>query len=97
MSGGLAVSAGAQGQSQGGQIQPQGVIEDFPALPRTQLGSLGALDEQQRSVGGGLSSQRQVNQSRLLPHLDGMLGQQGPLGSVEAEKKVSDGCGRRSG
>jgi len=87
--GSVGVSGGGggqpQGQNQGGQMQPQGVMEDFPALPRTQPGSLGALEER------GLSGlgQRQGMSSRILPHLDGMMGHQAPMASSDVEKKVS--------
>lgn len=55
-----------------------GPVEDFPALPRTQtgLGDMGALSAR------GMTS-------RLLPQLDGILGQpQGVLPLGEVEKKV---------
>lgn len=80
-------SSGAQTQSQGGQMQAQGV-EDFPALPRTQPGSLSSLEEQQKSLGRGIGAQ----QSRLMPHMDNMLGQQSPVSLIEADKKVAYNC-----
>jgi hypothetical protein len=55
-----------------------GPVEDFPALPRTQagLGDMGGL------AGRGMTS-------RLLPQLDGILGQpQGAIPPGETEKKV---------
>ena len=58
-------------------------MDDFPALPRTQSG-LGGLDD--RELGGMV--QRQGMTSRILPHMDSMVGQQGVLSSGDAEKKV---------
>ncbi|KAF8534311.1 hypothetical protein BDD12DRAFT_428294 [Trichophaea hybrida] len=84
--GGIGVGGGgaqSQGQNQDSQMQPQGVMEDFPALPRTQPGSLGVLEE--RGLGG--LGQRQGMSSRLLPHVDGMMGQQAPMASSDVEKK----------
>lgn len=55
-----------------------GPVEDFPALPRTQSG-LGDM--------GGLAGREMT--SRLLPQLDGILGQpQGAMPPGESEKKV---------
>ncbi|KAA8893782.1 hypothetical protein FN846DRAFT_913661 [Sphaerosporella brunnea] len=76
-----------QNQSQGGQLQG----EDFPALPRTQTGSLGG------GLGdGSLNSmgQRQGMASRLTPQLDGMMGQQQagtPSGDVEKKTILKPG------
>jgi hypothetical protein len=84
--GGVGVGGGSgqlQGQNQGGQIPTQGgLMDDFPALPRTQ-GGLGGLDD--RELGGIV--QRQGMTSRILPHMDSMVGQQGVL-SGDADKKV---------
>jgi hypothetical protein len=92
--GGLGVGSGEggggqpQGQGQGpaSQIPTQGLMEEFPALPRTQQGGVGGLEDR------GLSGlgQRHVMGSRLLPQLDGMIGQQASMNSADAEKKV---CG----
>lgn len=77
---GVSGSSGAQIVSQGGQMQPQGgAMEDFPALPRTQPGSLSSLEEQQKNLG-----------RRLVPQTDNLLGQQNPMSLAEADKKV---CG----
>jgi hypothetical protein len=80
-----------QGQSQGQSGQLQG--EDFPALPRTQAGSLGGLGD---SGLGGLGQRQGMTSSRMMPQLDGMMGQQQTATpSGDAEKKVGSSVVRR--
>jgi hypothetical protein len=80
-----------QGQTQGQSGQLQG--EDFPALPRTQAGSLGGLGESGLS---GLGQRQGMASSRMMPQLDGMMGQQqAATPSGDAEKKVGSSAARR--
>ena len=93
---GVGVGGGGGGgqMHQAGQMQQQGSVEDFPALPRTQSGSLVGLDE--RSLAG--LGPRQAMSSRLLPHLDGLMAQQQqqqpPMASGDVERKVGSSPGR---